>query len=827
MWARVAGIVLRNRITILVIIGLITAFMAYQAIIGVRLSYSYMKVLPEKDTAYVEHMRFKEIFGEEANIMAVGVQDDNFFDYKKYKKWMKLERDLRKQDGVTNVVSIYDIINLKRNKAEKKFDIEKVFKEKEIKSQKDLDTLKNIAKSLPFYRDIFYNDTSNIYLMTISLSKHKLDTVARMQLIEDIVQITEKYGEDNNVELHYSGLPYIRTEITKKVKTEMNLFIILAFVVCIIILYLFFRSIKVVFFSILVVSVGVIWSFGTLALFNYEVTMLIGMIPPLLIVIGIPNSIFLLNKYHAEYKGHGNKIKALQRAINKIGNAIFLTNLTTASGFATFILTSSDILKEFGVIASINIIAMFFLALTMIPIIFSFLNPPKDRHTKHLDNKIVSKIIEMLVRFTLNYRKAIYYITIGIFILSVVGILLMKSTGYMVDDIPHDDRVYVDLKFFEKNFNGVLPYEIVIDTKKPKGVIGSSSGNIFSKKEDTTTLQRIDLLQNYLSTLTVETEKGTVNAFSKSLSIVDAIKFANQAYIHGKEDAYELPSDMAFIMPYLSLKKENDDKINTEALKILNSYLDKKKQITHISLRTADVGTVELSRLTDEIKAKADEIFPPDKYDVVCTGISVVFFKGTKYLIRNLFLSLFLAVVLISFFMSGMFKSFRMVIISLIPNLIPLIMTAALMGYFGIPIKPSTILVFSIAFGISVDDTIHYLAKYRQELIATNWDIGKSAVIAIRETGISMMYTSIVLFFGFGMFVASEFGGTMALGLLVSFTLLVAMLANLVLLPALLLSLENSITRKAFNKEPLIQIFDEEEDIELDDLEIEEDKSLQ
>jgi predicted RND superfamily exporter protein len=215
--------------------------------------------------------------------------------------------------------------------------------------------------------------------------------------------------------------------------------------------------------------------------------------------------------------------------------------------------------------------------------------------------------------------------------------------------------------------------------------------------------------------------------------------------------------------------------------------------------------------IEEDIQAQITKLFPADRYKLTITGKAYLFQKGTTYLVNNLVLSLSLAIVLISLFMAYMFRSFRMIIISLIPNLLPLLITAGLMGYMGIPIKPSTILVFSIAFGISVDDTIHFLAKYRQELIANRWRIKKSVFAALRETGVSMFYTSIVLFFGFSVFITSNFGGTVALGALISATLLLAMMANLLLLPCLLLSLERSIANKQVLKEPNFKIIPEED----------------
>lgn len=457
----------------------------------------------------------------------------------------------------------------------------------------------------------------------------------------------------------------------------------------------------------LVVGMAVIWALGTQALFGFKITILTGMIPPLIIVIGIPNSVFLLNKYHQEYRKHGNKIKALQRVICKIGNATFLTNLTTASGFATFIFTSSRILVEFGIIAAINIIGVFILSLLLIPIIFSFLSVPKKRHLNHLDNKAVNKIVDKLVYISLNHRNTVYITTGVILILGIIGITKIKTTGYMLDDIPHEDPLYLDLKFFEENFDGLMPLEIMIDTQKPNGVLKASN------------LKKMDLLNKKLS---------SHPDISNALSLTEVVKFARQGFYNGNPKYYGIPSNQErnFLLSYVS-------KGEGEQQQVISTFIDSLKQKTRLSYRLKDIGTTKMTELNESIRETMHEIFPQERYSTSVTGASVLFFKGTKYLIRNLFVSLLLAIILIASFMAWMFSSKRMVIVSLIPNLIPLLMTAALMGYFGIPIKPSTILVFSIAFGISVDDTIHYLAKYRQELGETNWSIKAAVVLASRK----------------------------------------------------------------------------------------------
>jgi len=790
MWLKVSGIILRNKVVLLSILAVVTVFFAYHAR-RVEMSYTYASLLPKKDQAFKDYQKFVEIFGEEGNLIIVGIQDPDFFNFDKFQTWRTLCNDLNEVEGVENLLSISNTYNLKKNKIEKQFEVEQIFPDT-INSQEELDVYVEKFKSLPFYRGLVYNDETDAYVLAITVNKDKMASKEREKMVSSIQEICQAFEQEQNVKLHYSGLPYIRVVTAIKMRTEIYLFSGLALLICIVVLFLFFRSFKAVLVSVLIVLIGVIWALGMLVLFGYKITILSGMIPPLLIVIGIPNSIYMLNKFHYEYVSHGNKVKALQRVIIKIGNATFLTNLTTASGFATFIIVRSDILRQFGIIASLNIFGLFFLSLLLIPIIFSFIGPPSSKHVGHLDNKLVRGIIHQLTYITQHYRKAVYIITIAILAFGILGITLMRSSGYMVDDIPESDPVYVDLKFFEKNFNGLMPLEIIVDTKKPQGAM------------QLTTFRKIDQLEKRLA---------EYPELSASTSLLNLLKFSKQAFYNGRENYYSIPNNREknFILQYASTGEDNAG--------MLHSFLDSTRQITRVSIRIEDVGTNRMEELYTSFNTDVDSIFTADKYDVTVTGSSIMFFKGTQYLLRNLFTSLGLAILLISTFMAIMFSSWRMVIMSLTPNIIPLIFTAAIMGFTDIPIKASTILVFSIAFGISVDNTIHFLAKYRQELKVTNWDIRKSVIIALKETGVSMLYTSVVLFFGFGIFAISSFGGTQAMGVLVSLTLLVAVTSNLILLPSLLFGLDRLTTTKSF-EEPLLHIYDEEEDIELEDLEI-------
>jgi len=791
MWERIASKILRNRIALLAGVGIVTIFMAFQAR-TVTMRYKFGGILPENDSTLVEYNRFTKRFSEDGNVLIVGVEGEQLHTYPTFADWYDLGENLRKIDGIDSVFSEAHLFTLIKNDSLRKFDLAKVVGRRP-QSAEEVDSLKRKINSLPFYQGLLYNDSTNASIMMLFTNRDKFNSEERVAVVDEIEAITAAFAEKTGLQVHLSGLPYIRTVQTAKIKQELGMFIGLAGAVTALLMLLFFKSFRVMVVSLLVVIIGVIWSIGTIGILGYQLSALMGLIPPLIIVIGVPNCVFLVNKYHSEFRLHGNQIKSLSRVIHRIGNATFMTNATTAMGFATFIFTRSAMLQEFGVVASLNILGVFLISLIIVPCVFSFMAPPKERHITHLDRSWVERVVSILEGAVRNRSKLVYSLTFMVLALSIYGITLIHTTGNIVDDLPKGDRIIKDLNFFERNFSGVMPLEILVNT--------TDSTRVTQEK----TLRKIEQLQ---------AELAKYPEISRSLAITDAIKFAKQAYYNGAPSKYSLITgyEKSFIAPYI---RGNESDVGG----VSQLFLDSAQQTTRISAQIADIGTAELDSLMQRLKPAVFDIFPSDQYKVTLTGTSIVFLNGTSYLVKNLFISLAIAILVIGLLMALLFNSARMVIISLIPNLVPLIFTAGLMGFFGIAIKPSTILVFSIAFGISVDDTIHFLSKYRQELKHRSWDISTCVLKALHETGVSMIYTSIILFFGFLVFTASNFGGTVALGFLVSVTLLVAMLSNLVLLPTLLMSFQRSLITKSF-QEPLLEIVDEEEDIELDDLEI-------
>lgn len=786
-WPRAAGLILRNRFLVLLVIAIITGLLASQ-MKYMKFSYSEANLLPEDHEANVEYNKFLEIFGEEGNLVILGIKDSTVFTPKKFNAWNKLVQQFDDKDEIDFTVSIADVQKLKADRKQRKFILEPLYEKEPTTKQEVNDIKEELFNKLPFYENLLYNKETGTLQTAIYIKKEIVNTPKRRDFIFNYLKPTiENFEKETGLNVRVSGMPYIRTLNAQNIQDEIILFVVGALLITAVIFFFFFRSFRATFITLLVVMIGVTWAFGFIGWFGYEITVLSALIPPLIIVIGVPNAVFLINKYQQEIKKHGQKAKALQRVISKIGNATLMTNITTASGFATFVFVKSSLLREFGILASVNIISIFILALLIIPIIYSFMPPPKKKHLNHLEKKWIENVVDWMERMVKNQRITIYFATVVVIILGIIGVYQIKVSGSLIEDMPKKTDFYKDIKFFEKEFGGIMPLEILIDTKKEKGVMKLS------------VLKKMEELNE-----TIE----TFPELSKPISVVNLVKYSKQAYYRGNPKYYQLPTnqEQSYIFSYT--KNSNRD------AGMLKTFVDSTGRYARITTFMKDIGTDKMDVIQERLKAVIAKEFPADKYTVSITGKALVFIKGTNYLIKNLVISLSLAILLIAIFMAWMFRSPQMIFISLIPNMLPLLITAGLMGFLNIPIKPSTILVFSIAFGISVDDTIHFLAKYRQELIANNWRIKHSVYAALKETGVSMFYTSIVLFFGFLVFTLSSFGGTIALGGLVSVTLLLAMVSNLLLLPSLLLTFEKKIANKKVFKEPKISIFpqnDEEE----------------
>ena len=789
LWESIARIILNNRILIIISLILATYFFSTHWH-KIRFTYTEANLLPDTHEENLKYNSFTSKFGEEGNLIVIGVKDSLLFTLENLNAWNNLSNSFKDLPQVETVIAFGDLQKLIKDKNTRQFYIEP-FIEDSINSNAELKKLKNeLFFNSPFYDKFLINTETKSVRTAINLKTSIVNTVKREEFINRVLlPRVNAFEKAHNIDIRISGMPYVRTKYSETIKAELGEFVLLAIFVTSLIFYFFFRSLRATVISICTVCIGVMWTLGIIGILEYELTVLTAVIPPLIIVIGMPNCIYLINKYQHEVNTHGDKSLSLQKVITKIGNATLMTNVTTASGFATFIITNSQLLKEFGTVASLSILSIFIICILVIPIIYSFLPIPGDKHLEHLNKKWIVSLFDWMASTVKTKKIEIYTISIILLAVSIIGIYKIEISGSLIDDLPKNTEFFEDIMFYEKEFNGILPLEIYIDTKRKKAVTKLS------------TIKKMKVLEDIIS---------EIPELSRPISIVSLVKYSKQAYYNGNPKYYQVPTtqENSFILSYAK-----NSTSGTDGIDLIKNFVDSTGQYARISTFMRDIKIERMERIEEKLDYEISKIMPKDRYEVYLTGKAYLFQQGTYFLVKNLILSLSLAIVLISIFMAYMFRNFRIIIISLIPNLLPLLITAGLMGFIGVPIKPSTILIFSIAFGISVDDTIHFLAKYRQELQDNKWQIKKSVYNAIKETGISMFYTSVVLFFGFSVFIVSNFGGTVALGALVSATLLLAMLSNLLLLPSMLLSLERSVANEKVLKKPKIRILTDEEEL--------------
>ncbi len=582
MWGTIADFVLKNRLRLLLLLAITLVFAGFEAS-RIELSYEYTRAIPTDNPKYIAYQNFRKKFGDDGNLLVMGIQTTNLFSKDFFNDYLRLNRDLKKVIGVEQVLSIPDAIILVKSDTSQKLTPKALFPSP-FESQEKLDRAKNAFENQLFYRDLLYNPATNAYLAAIHVNKDLMNTSARTEVVGRIVQLGNAFGAAHGVQMHFSGLPLIRTNMATKVATEMKWFLLGSVLLSAFILLLFFRSISTMVLSLTVVIIGVVFSLATMHLFGYKITLLNALIPPLIVVIGIPNCIYFLNKYHTSFKETGEKKKALHEMIRKMGIVTLFCNIAAAIGFGVFAFTKSAVLKEFGVVAGINIMLLFFISLILLPSALSYLKDPKPRHTGYLTNPWLTSLLDRLESWTLHHKSIIYITTTLILILSVAGIFRLRSEGFILDDLPKTDPVYADLKFFEKNFKGVMPLEILIDTKRKNGL----------RANPLATFGRIDQLSAFIDSSPV---------MAKPLSIVEGLKFVREAYYHNDSSDYALPNDfdITFLAPYLNVKSDSNSQSNV-VVKLANSFIDSNRQTTRISVNMADVGSLRLPSILGSIK---------------------------------------------------------------------------------------------------------------------------------------------------------------------------------------------------------------------------------
>ncbi len=770
MWRAIASFVLRYRIALLGVIGLAIVFMAYEGR-KAEILQEFVKVIPADDPEYQQYLAFKEQFGEDGNAVIIGLESPNFFTVATLNGIYKLSAELDSLEGVERVLNLTDCYSLVLNKTSERFEARPVMTSP-IRTQAEADSLRKKLEQLPFYRGLLFNEDYTASLIVVSLTRETLTSKVKHQLIADIKTKTDSLAASVGFKAHYSGVPFIRSYVSRKLPAELTLFMVLAIVFTAIALYAFYRSFYAVIFPLTLLGISSVFTFGIIGLLGYKISLITALIPPLIIIMSIPPSIYMLSDYHTEFVKYGNKLRAMSNMVNKLGLVTFMITANSAFGFLTLYFTNVVPLREFGMLAFLATMATYLLTIVLIPGVFSLLPEPSEKRLKHLNAPLLNAFIGKVERAVENRRPLIYGLTALVTVAALVGMFRLNSVSYMVDDLPQEDQIYTDLGFMEKNFKAVMPFEIMVDTKKRNGIRKLS------------TLRKMEEIQHVLF---------KYPEFSRSLSVTDAIKWSRQAFYGGDSSQYSLPTgdELVFLSRYAARSRAIESKEGSSS--ILNNLVDSSYSRARITCFVKDVGSQRMAALLDSVTADLNKVFnetdeanPTNtEFHFTLTGTTKIFLKANDYLINNLFWSLIATFAINAGIMFLLFGTWRIMLISIVPNLIPLVVTAGIMGFLDIPLKPSTALIYGIAFGIAIDNSIHYLAAYRYHR-KQGLAIASAVRASLRTTGMSIIYTSVVLFVGFGIFIPSAFGSTRALGILTSVTMAMALFSNLLLLPALL-----------------------------------------
>ncbi len=782
MWSKFADIILHYRKTFLWFIGLSTLIMGYLGT-KVEIFQEFVKVVPADDPDFIQYQQFKKTFGEDGNALIIGIEASHkLFEPTFFQELKQLSDSINQLEGIQKVTNYTQLPELYRNDSLRNFEIKTLFH--------DTTSLQSIQQKIlnhPFYRQYIFDSSYTTTVCALTLTNEILNSKKKHKLLWDSMNRFEDLGKKHGVKIHFAGLPYVRTYNAQKLPQELALFMVLATVVTAVTLFLFYRSWMPVIFPMLTIALTAAWSLGLITLFGYKITILTALLPPLLVIIGIPNSVYMMSDYHEEFVKLGSKEAALKAMIKKLGMVTLMINANTAFGFLTLYFTSVVVLQQFGIIAFLGTMITYFLTIIMLPGIFSLLPDPTYKTTKHLDAKRLNQIIESIAQLVKNHKKAIYIVSVTLSIIGTIGIFRLYAVSYMVDDLPSEANIMKDLRFMEEKFNGVFPYEIIIDTQKKNGL------------KNYNTLKKIEKLQNELEKLP---------ELSNGISIINLLKLSRYAYFGNQPEQYTFPTkdELAFITDYS--RNTNPKSQNN----LLDALADSLNQKARLQFYVKDIGSQKIPTLIAQTDSIIQTIFPKEgKIQTHITGTTKLFLKANEYLVDNLYWSLLATFLIIGLQMFVLFWSWRIMIISLLVNLIPLIVTAGLMGYGGIPLKPSTALIYGIAFGIAIDNSIHLLAMYWNRR-KHGESIPDAIYTSIKRTGMSIIYTSSILLAGFIIFTPSAFGSTRALGVLTSMTLFIALFSNLILLPALVEQFDVPST-----KEELASGWINEENLAVDD----------
>lgn len=734
---------------VLIISGVLTYFLAT----GTNFDYRMDALFPKNDPQLVHYQAFKDSFSSDDEYIALGVYNE---------KGLFQEDFLQKLDAfqqeMIKLPTVYQVISLTNSKWLRVYglgyrrEIPLVHLGQPARYAAD----STFLFSLPQFRHNYYSDGGKATCLYMRIEPKMAQSERGDSLL---MQIDEALAAADFDETHLSGHLPSHTISINKIQFELVLFSAMSSLLVILFLFLTFRSLWGVIVPMAVVGLAGIWATGLMSAFGVPVNVMTVLLPSIMFVVATSDVVHLLSKYLGERREGKSSVAALQVTVREVGLATLLTSVTTAIGLLSLYMSDIAPLQQLGVFAGLGVMIAFLLTYMVLPPLIILFPPPAHTIRKR-SSGFWPRQLDRSLALILKRRRLFEAIAVLMIVLAIIGASLTRVHNYFGKDLRDSDPHVADIQFFEKHFGGVRPFKLSIAAKVP--------GESFADLELNRELAKVDsfLIDQY--------------GLNRTYSITGMLKGANSALHRGKPAFYHIPSDDSALNYLQGMLLSFADSAS------LRKVLADNNRLAKITGSVSDWGSAEAERKNDALMAFVNEKIDTSRLEVQVVGVAEMVDRSHKVVTANMLTGLLMALGLVGLLMGLLFRSFKMVLLSLIPNIFPLLMILGIIGFLGISLNMATAVIFTIAFGIAVDDTIHFIARLKLEL-----DKGKSLPLAIRRTflstGKAIIITSMIISSGFLVLITSDFKGTIMTGALVSVTLIMAVLADLVLLPLLLL----------------------------------------
>ncbi len=756
IFEKLANFIVKYRIplfTILMILFILSALVARK----VQFDFSPKTIFMTKDPELDFLEKFEETFSPSDNLVYVLLlHDKNVFNYESLKAIQKMTQEIENLEGIDNVLSLTNA-NLIEG-TQDGFNIVTPL-ENIPKDPKELKKIEERFLHEPLVvKQLISRDAKATVIIAQFDSEHTEDN-QRKPIIEKIEKIVK--ANRDHLKVYFGGMPVISKAYADILKHDLIVFTSLAMLINIIVLILIFRNFHGVIIPLGVVIISTIMTIALAVITGQKLNALNNIIPPFLLVYGLADSIHQINRYYEEVPRYPKKLDAIRAMLAAMALACLMTSVTTAVGFAANYTAKISIVKKFGLLAAGGVMIAYVVTIIFVPSMLSFFKKPDIWIKRELESGLLGKILVKISGINERHTRLVLLLAILTVALSILGITHMRIEHRMLQELKADHPVSVANRTMEKHLSGIIPLEIAVYSNEP------------DRMKDPELLKKLDKLEEF-----IEKQEGVSNV----ISFMDLLKRMNQAFHNDDPKYYKIPDDKNLIAQYLLLYSMSGGQDLTGKL-ITEDYSKMR-----ISIRTKDYGSKWFFNLLKKVKRYQKQLKLPPDVKIHYTGSSLIVNKALDHVVKDLMSSFIVAFFLVFLLVFIEFGSVRLAALSMIPTTLPMIFTMGFMGFVGIPLRMSTVVIFSISMGIAIDNVIHYIARYREEL---REGLGYHTAMykTIITSGRAIVSTTFLVVAGFLILVTSNFVATIDLGLLGSITIFVGLISALFFLPVLILIL--------------------------------------